>query len=237
MKAVIVGYGRMGRMIEEAAEAAGFDILAIVDIDNLNDLDALQERANVVFDFSAPAALDVVYDYIKRTGSPYLCGCTGHSPEEKEKVRSLSAYAPVIHAANYSLGVAVVKKALELISPVLRGSFDVEVLESHHNRKVDAPSGTAILLADAVDPAHEYRRVYERHSVTAPRGEKEIGMVSRRGGNLAGEHVVAFYGEDETIELTHRATSRRIFVTGAVKAALILKDKPNGFYTIEDLLF
>jgi 4-hydroxy-tetrahydrodipicolinate reductase len=236
VKAVIVGYGRMGRMIEEAAEAAGFDIAAIIDIDNLTDLDAMSERVDAVFDFSAPASLDTVYEYIKRTGSPYVCGATGHTAELNEKIASLGAYAPVIHAASYALGIAVLRKALELISPALKGGFDIEVLESHHNKKVDAPSGTAILLADAVDPAHEYERVYERHSLHQPRG-KEIGMVSRRGGNLAGEHVVAFYGEDETIELTHRATSRRIYVNGAVRAALILKDKPNGFYTIDDLIF
>ncbi|MBQ7491982.1 MAG: 4-hydroxy-tetrahydrodipicolinate reductase [Clostridia bacterium] len=237
MKAVIIGYGRMGRMIEEAAAAAGFEIAAIIDVDNLSDLGAMTEHVDAVFDFSSPSALDAVCKYIERTGSPYICGATGHTPEQNDRIRALGACAPVIHAANYSLGVAVVKKALALITPVLKDSFDMEILESHHNKKVDAPSGTAILLADAMDPGHEYERVYERHSVKAPRGEKEIGMISRRGGNLAGEHIVSFYGEDETVELTHRATSRRIFVNGAVKAALMLQDKPNGFYSIEELLF
>lgn len=237
MKVMIVGYGRMGRMLEEAAKAADMEVGAIIDIDNIGDLAGINERYDVVLDFSSPSALDAVAEFVKRTGSPYICGCTGHTDEQKEHVKALSQYAPVIHAANYSLGVAVMKKALELVTPVLKDTFDIEILESHHNQKVDAPSGTAYLLADAIDPDGEYERVYDRHAVAGKRGDKEIGMVSRRGGNLAGEHVVSFYGEDETIELLHRATSRRIFVNGAIKIAMAIQNRPNGFYTVEDLLF
>lgn len=236
MKIMIVGYGRMGKMLEEAAKNAGMEVGAIIDIDNIGDLKSLG-YFDAVLDFSSPAALDDVEAFIKRTGSPYICGCTGHTEEQKARVRALAEYAPVIHAANYSLGVAVLKKALEMITPVLRDSFDIEILESHHNQKVDAPSGTAYLLADAIDPDGQMTRVYDRHSVTGKRGQKEIGMLSRRGGNMAGEHTVGYYGEDETIELTHRATSRRIFVTGAIKAAQMIQGRPKGFYTIEDLIF
>lgn len=236
MKVMIVGYGRMGKMLEEAAKNAGMEVGAIIDIDNIGEFKNL-DRFDAVLDFSSPSALDKVEEFIKRTGSPYICGSTGHTEEQKARVRALAEYAPVIHAANYSLGVAVLKRALEMITPVLEDSFDIEILESHHNQKVDAPSGTAYLLADAIDPEGKLTRVYDRHSVKGKRGEKELGMVSRRGGNLAGEHIVSYFGEDETIELTHRATSRRIFVTGAIKAAQKIQEKPKGFYTIEDLLF
>lgn len=237
MRVMIVGYGRMGKMIEEAAVAAGMEIGAIVDVGNMGDLESMAKPFDAVFDFSSPTALYGVAAFIKRTGSPYICGCTGHSDEQKELIRSLGQFAPVIHAANYSLGVAVVKKALELVTPVLKDNFDIEIMETHHNQKVDAPSGTAYLLADAIDPDGQYLRVYDRHALSGKRGKKEIGMISRRGGNMAGEHVVGFFGEDETIEITHRATSRRIFVNGAVKVAAALADKPKGFYTIEELLF
>ena len=140
-------------------------------------------------------------------------------------------------AANYSLGVAVVRKALEMMAPVLKDSFDIEILETHHNQKVDAPSGTAYLLLDAVDPKGEYERVYDRHDIRAPRSRNQIGLVSRRGGNMAGEHQVSFFGEDEVIEVTHRAVSRRIFAVGAIKVAPRLAAKENGVYTIDDLLF
>ena len=237
MKAMIIGYGRMGKMIEESAKAAGMEIGAIIDVDNLQELETIDDRFDVVFDFSSPSALHTVAGFIKRTGSPYVCGCTGYNSRQKELICSLGEYAPVIHAANYSLGVAVMKKALELITPVLRDSFDIEILETHHNKKVDAPSGTAYLLADAIDPEGEMERVYDRHAITGARSKNEIGMSSRRGGNMAGEHVVSFFGEDEVIEITHRAVSRRIFANGAVKAAQALSTRPAGFYTIEELLF
>ena len=120
---------------------------------------------------------------------------------------------------------------------MLKDSFDIEILETHHNQKVDAPSGTAYLLLDAVDPKGEYERVYDRHDIRTPRSRNQIGLVSRRGGNMAGEHQVSFFGEDEVIEVTHRAVSRRIFAVGAIKVAPRLAAKENGVYTIDDLLF
>ena len=236
MKILIIGYGKMGHMIEQCALQSGMEIGAAVDIDNISDLETLG-RFDAALDFSSPNALDHVESYIKRTGTPYLCGCTGHTPEQKERVLALGKYAPVIMAANYSLGVAVVRKALEMMAPVLKDSFDIEILETHHNQKVDAPSGTAYLLLDAVDPKGEYERVYDRHDIRAPRSRNQIGLVSRRGGNMAGEHQVSFYGEDEVIEVTHRAVSRRIFAVGAIKVAPRLAAKENGVYTIDDLLF
>lgn len=237
MRIMIIGYGRMGKMIEEAAKAEGMEIGAVIDVENIGDLKNITERFDVVFDFSSPSSLHDVSAFIKKTGSPYLCGCTGHNTRQNELIESLGQYAPVIHAANYSLGVAVVKRALEMMTPVLRDSFDIEIMETHHNQKVDAPSGTAYLLAEAIDPAHEYELVYDRHDIKGKRGKNEIGMVSRRGGNCSGEHTVSFFGEDEVIEVVHKATSRRIFVNGAVKVSKVLKDKPNGYYTIEQILF
>lgn len=237
MRAMIIGYGRMGKMLEAAVIAEGMEVAAIFDIGNIEDIDTVNERYDVVFDFSSPAALPHVYEFIKRTGSPYICGCTGHSDEERELIKTLAAYAPVIHAANYSLGVAVMKKAVQLLTPVLRDNFDIEIMETHHNQKVDAPSGTAYLLLNAIDPAGEYDVVYDRHAIHGKRGEREIGVTARRGGNVAGAHTVSYFGEDETIEVTHSATSRRIFVTGAVKISKVITRKPNGYYTVDELLF
>ena len=115
--------------------------------------------------------------------------------------------------------------------------FDVEITETHHNQKVDAPSGTALMLRDAVDPRGEMTTVYGRQGAVGKRGAKEIGMHSRRGGTVAGVHTVSFYGPDEEFEITHRAASRQIFVNGALHMARILKDKPNGLYDLQALLF
>lgn len=236
MKILLIGYGRMGRLIEQTALAGGDSMGGVIDIGNLNDLQTIGRVADVAVDFSAPAALPAVARYVRETGTPLLSGVTGLSAEELKVFDDLGRFAPVIHSANYSLGIAVFRRALEEVREVLE-DFDVEIVETHHNQKADAPSGTAKILLDAVDPQHRRTPVYGRQGVTGPRAKKEIGMHSLRGGTEAGTHTVSFFGPDEVFEITHRASSRQIFVNGALHAARRLIHMPKGRYALEDILF
>ncbi|MDE7244747.1 MAG: 4-hydroxy-tetrahydrodipicolinate reductase [Oscillospiraceae bacterium] len=237
MKIVLIGYGRMGHLIEQTAVAAGDEIAAIIDIGNIGDLKTLGRVGDIVIDFSNPAALPDVADYIRRTGTPLLSGVTGMTTENMALFDGLGQYAPVLHSANYSVGVAVFRRVLEQISGVLQPDFDVEIVETHHNQKVDAPSGTAKMLLDAVDPRHEYKHVYGREGICGKRGENEIGIHAIRGGTEAGTHTVSFFGADEVFEITHRASSRQIFVNGALHMARKLVNMPKGCHNLQDILF
>lgn len=226
----------MGRMIEQTALAAGDSLGGVIDIGNLSDLETIGRVADVAVDFSAPAALPAVARYVRTTGTPLLSGVTGLSEAELAAFDDLGCFAPVIHSANYSLGVAVFRRALEEVAGTLE-DFDIEIVETHHNQKADAPSGTARLLLEAVDPRHERTPVYGRHGVPGPRDKREIGVHALRGGTEAGTHTVSFFGPDEVLEITHRASSRQIFVNGALHAARRLIHMPKGRYALEDILF
>ena len=226
----------MGRLIEQTAIAAGDQMGGIVDIGNLGDLETIGRVADIAIDFSSPSALPAVARYVRQTGTPLLSGVTGLSGAELNTFGELGRFAPVMHSANYSLGVAVFRRALEEVREVL-GDFDIEIVETHHNQKADAPSGTARLLLDAVDPRHERTPVYGRQGITGPRDKKEIGVHALRGGTEAGTHTVSFFGPDEVFEITHRASSRQIFVNGALHAARRLCRMPKGRYELQDILF
>ena len=236
MKILLIGHGRMGHLMERTALAQGDQLGGIVDVGNLGDLETIGRVADVVIDFSAPAALPAVARYVRQTGTPLLSGVTGLSEAELEIFTDLGRCAPVIHSANYSLGVAVFRRALEEVAGTLE-DFDIEIVETHHNQKADAPSGTARLLLDAVNSRRRRTPVYGRHGITGPRDKKEIGMHSLRGGTEAGTHTVSFFGPDEVLEITHRATSRQIFVNGALHAAGQLIRMPKGRYELQELLF
>ncbi len=156
---------------------------------------------------------------------------------QKAELFALGSVAPVLWSANFSLGVAVFVRALQAVSGVLKPDFDIEITEVHHNQKADAPSGTAKLLLDAIDPQHQLTPVYGREGNCGKRDPKEIGVHALRGGTVAGTHTVHFFGLDEEFELTHRAASRQIFVNGALHMARILKDMPKGVYDLQKLLF
>ena len=236
MKILLIGHGRMGRLIEQTAIAAGDQMGGIVDIGNLGDLETIGRVADIAIDFSSPSALPAVARYVRQTGTPLLSGVTGLSGAELNTFGELGRFAPVMHSANYSLGVAVFRRALEEVREVL-GDFDIEIVETHHNQKADAPSGTAKLLLEAVDPRHERTPVYGRHGVPGPRDKREIGVHALRGGTEAGTHTVSFFGPDEVFEITHRASSRQIFVNGALHAARRLCRMPKGRYELKDILF
>ncbi len=227
----------MGRLIEETARAAGDEIVASFGHDDLERLAKLGKVADVVIDFSRPEALAEVCSYVRRTGTPLLSGTTGLSAAQKAALESLGTAAPVLWSANFSLGVAVFVRALQAVSDVLKPDFDIEITETHHNQKADAPSGTAKLLLEAIDPNHALTPVYGREGNCGKRSKDEIGMHALRGGTVAGTHTVHFFGPDEEFEITHRAASRQIFVNGALHMARLLPGKPNGVYDLQKILF
>ncbi len=237
MRIVLIGRGKMGALIRETAAAAGDEIEAAFGRDDLDQLGKLGKAADVVMDFSRPAALPEIAAYVRRTGTPLLSGTTGYTEAEKERLFALGSAVPVLWSANYSLGVAVLARALRVIAPVLGQDFDIEITETHHNQKADAPSGTAKLLLEAMDPQHRLRPVYGREGSVGRREKNEVGIHALRGGTVAGTHTVHFFGPDEELELTHRAASRRIFVNGALHMAHLLPGRPNGVYDLQKILF
>ena len=236
MKVLITGYGRMGRLIEDTLVKAGDEIAGWIDIENVNELDSSEKRADIIMDFSNPSLTDTVVAYAARTGTPLLSGTTNMTPEQHEALAQLAQSVPVIWASNYSLGINLFMHILPQVKAVLP-DWDIEITETHHNKKVDAPSGTAKSLADVLDPEGEYERVYGRGGNCGERTKREIGMHALRGGTVAGEHTVDFFGNDEVFEITHKAGSRQILVDGAIAAARKLLDKGPGLYTMETLLF
>ena len=233
---VVGGAGRMGRLVREELLARGFEVLGSYDVDNIDELDAAAPAADVAADFSAPAALPHTLAYARRTGAAVVCGTTGLADEQLDELRALGEKNRVIWASNYSLGVAALRRATALVAQTLDG-WDVEIVETHHNQKVDAPSGTAKALVAAVDPTGERPVVGGREGLVGARVPGEIGVHAVRGGTVAGTHEVHFFGTDEEVCLTHRATSRQIFVTGAVAAAARLLGREPGFYDFDTLMF
>ena len=237
MRYILIGRGKMGRLIQETARTAGDEIEAAFGREDLDRLGKLGRAADVVIDFSRPEALPEIASYVRRTGTPLLSGTTGYTPDHLRQLEALGASAPVLWSANFSLGVAVLYRALAAVSGVLKPDFDIELTETHHNQKADAPSGTAKLLLEAIDPARALTPVYGREGNTGRRRKDEIGVHALRGGTVAGTHTVHFFGQDEELEITHRAASRQIFVNGALYAAKRLAKQPAGLYHLEQLLF
>lgn len=234
MKIIIVGRGRMGKMIAACAEESGIDVAGLYGHETAASL-AAAGKADALIDFSAPAALPAVAEFVRRTGTPLVSGTTGYNETEEAELASLADAAPVVVSANYSVGVAVLK---HLVAEAVRclPDFDVEIVETHHRMKKDAPSGTAKMLLSVLNPDGD-RPITEGRSGFSPRTENEIGVHAVRGGTVAGVHTVSFFGADEEVSLTHRAENRRIFALGALKAAQILATAAKGQHTFEDLLF
>lgn len=235
MKLFLSGYGRMGKMIEELAIAKGHEIIAWADITCPERYDTAP-KADVCIDFSGVGAFPKLAEYVKRTQTPLVSGTTGLTEPDFALLRELSEEVPVIWAANYSTGIAVLRRILREYAPVLQ-DWDKEILELHHNKKVDAPSGTAKVLLQELDPDGTASVVHGREGLCGARSKGEIGVFALRGGTVAGEHSVLFFGEDESLELTHKASSRRIFAAGALRAAEALVQKKQGLYQLEELLF
>ena len=240
-----MGTGRMGSLIRTTAEgivdAGGqpvFDIVAQIgfDLSGLESAPADRKKTGSLFRWKPD--LEVVA-YVERTGAALVSGTTGYTPEQMDRLRELGQNARVMHSGNYSIGIAALRHLVAQATRELPG-FDCEIVETHHNQKVDAPSGTAKLLLDAVveaEPEAGYHPVYGREGMCGARDPKEIGMHSLRGGTVAGVHEVGFFGQDEEVTLTHRATSRQIFVNGALAAAQKLVAREPGFYTFDQVMF
>lgn len=233
MKLFLSGYGKMGHMIEDLAK--NWEIVGHADIDCLDNYDTAP-KADVCLDFSGVGALPKVVDYARRTKTPLVSGTTGLTEPDMDLLRALSEEVPVIWTANYSTGIAVFRKLLRDYAPVLQG-WDKELVEMHHNQKVDAPSGTAKLLLSELDPDGTAAVVHGREGICGKRKPEEIGVFSLRGGTVAGEHTVYFFGEDETLQITHSASSRKVFAAGALRAAEAIIGREPAFYTLEQLLF
>lgn len=244
LSTIIMGTGRMGSLIKATAESmtdasgeALFDIKAQIGFDT--DALASAPAANVIIDFSNACTLPAVAAYVERTGAALVGGTTGYTAEQLEQVKQLGKHAPVMWSGNYSIGVAALRHLVAQATRELPG-FDIEICETHHNQKVDAPSGTAEMLLDeviAAEPESDYYAQYGREGMCGKRNPKEIGMHSLRGGTVAGVHTVSFFGTDEEVSLTHRATSRQIFVNGALAAAQKLVKREPGFYTFDQVMF
>lgn len=239
--------GKMGRVIsrlveedEETEIVCGVDINT--DTDNsypvVTSIEEFEGKADVVIDFSHPSSLSGVLGYCKKTNTPVVLATTGFSAEQKEEFIAAAKEIPVFFSANMSLGINLLISLAKQAAKLLEGNFDIEIVERHHNRKIDAPSGTALAIADAIDETLSYpaEYVYDRHGVRRKRKSTEIGISAVRGGTIVGDHEVIFAGTDEVIELSHHAASKEVFAVGAIKAAKFMKDKPAGMYDMNMLV-
>lgn len=236
---IIGAAGRMGRAVAEAIEKQDDAVLG-GSADQGDDPEASTHGSDVLIDFSTPAALSANLEAARAAKIGIVIGTTGLGPEHEAAIADAAEAVPVLQAANMSLGVNLLAHLVREAAAGLGPDWDIEIVETHHRHKVDAPSGTALLLgrAAATGRGVDLEEVSERgrDGITGPRGEGAIGFASLRGGSVAGDHLVVFASDGERIELGHRAESRAIFAAGAVKAALWLAGKPAGRYTIGDVL-
>lgn len=236
MNLALIGYGKMGQMVEDVCRAQeDLRIAGIVDQGHLPSLRAVPSP-DVAIDFSYPGNLLPLLADALELKVPLVLGTTGLSAAQEESIREAARSVAIVRAQNFSVGVTVMRRIAAEMARALGEGFDIEIVETHHRQKVDAPSGTAKMLRSAVDPQGVYAVQYGREGLVGARG-REIGMHSLRGGTVAGEHSVRFFGEQEELELRHRADSRRIFAVGAVKAARFVRDMPAGLYDMDDVLF
>ncbi len=197
----------------------------------------VKETPDVIIDFSNPLVLDDMLSFAEKHHTPVIICTTGFSEAQVQKIKDTAEKLPVFYSGNMSLGVNVLIALSKMAAKVLSNSFDVEIIEKHHNRKLDAPSGTALMIADAIsEEMNDAQYTYDRHAYRRKREHNEIGIHSVRGGTIVGEHEVIFAGHDEVVSLKHQAQSRGVFAAGAVNAALFLKDKPAEMYDMSDLL-
>lgn len=231
--------GRMGKMIQECLkEYENVKVAALFD-KNSSNLEDFFKSSDVIIDFSMPEGTKTLLEFAKKNPKPLCIGTTGLSKDELNLMKEISKNMPILYATNMSLGVAVLNKLAFLASKAL-SEFDAEILEMHHRYKKDAPSGTALTLAENVAIARNLDldkvRVSERDGIIGQRSKDEIAVMSLRGGDIVGRHTAGFYGNGEFIELNHTATSRATFANGAIKAAIWLSSQKNGLYDINDCL-
>lgn len=242
-------YGRMGRVISDLCDGrSDIKIVAGVDVSKFacdtlypvyGSLEDVKETADVVIDFSSPKALTAILTYCEKNDVAAVLCTTGYSKEQLDEIAEASGKIAILRSGNMSLGINTVSKLIKEAAKILADNgFDIEIVERHHNNKLDAPSGTALLLADSINDEFDgkYEYVYDRSDRREKRPKDEIGISSVRGGSIVGDHEVIFAGMDEVIEIKHTAYSRAIFGKGAVSAALFLAGKSAGMYDMGDVI-
>ena len=239
--------GRMGNVIQSIVSARD-DCKIVAGIDKILNSNApfpvyekisdVKEEADVIIDFSNPSLLNDLLDFAISKKVALVIGTTGFDDCQKKQIKDASEKCPVFFTYNMSLGINLLANLARKAAQILGNDFDIEIIEKHHNTKIDAPSGTALMLADAIsdelDGAYKYE--YDRHSKREMRTKKETCVHSVRGGNIVGEHEIIFAGRDEIITLSHSARSKEVFAVGAVNAAVYMKDKPCGMYDMAQLI-
>jgi 4-hydroxy-tetrahydrodipicolinate reductase len=242
LKILLVGFGAMNKRVAALAEERGYQIVGVVTPDDqekvpypaFESFDASLPESDVVIDFSHPVLTKQLLE--STVSSPLVVATTGEKETIVELLEKKAETQPVFFSANMSYGVHILTEIIKYATPLLE-DFDIEMIEKHHNKKVDAPSGTLVKLYDAiVESAREDANpVYDRHDKTEKRGKKDIGISSIRGGTIVGEHEVIYAGLDEEISISHRAQSKDIFANGALTVAEKLVNKENGYYTYSSL--
>ena len=240
--------GHMGQVISDLVEKdTNAEIVAGIDVTDkgntsypvFTDINACDVKADVIIDFSSAKATDKLLEYSAARQIPVVLCSTGLSQEQLAKVEETSRKVAVLKSANMSLGINTLLKLVQDAAKVLAAAgFDMEIVEKHHRLKLDAPSGTALALADSINEAmdNQYHYVYDRSQKREKRDDKEIGISAVRGGTIVGEHEIIFAGQDEVIEFKHTAYSKAIFGKGAVEAAKFLAGKPAGRYDMSDVI-
>lgn len=215
------------------AENAGFPVY-----DSLDEIRANVSGIDAIIDFSHPAMFDGLLSFAAEEKIPAVFCTTGLSEQQLSSMREAAKLSPIFFSANMSIGVNLLIDLASRAAKILEDNFDIEIVEKHHNQKLDAPSGTALAIADAIADTVSYNAeyVYDRHSVRKKRDKSEIGIHAVRGGTIVGEHDIIFAGSDEVIELKHSAASKEVFAVGAVKAAVFMKGKAAGMYTMKELI-
>ena len=248
MKILLGGaLGRMGQEVTAAAVEAQVEIVCGVDVAYTGQpsdypivtaFDQATQKADVLIDFSRPSALPELLQLVRKEKMPAVLCTTGYNEAELQMIEEASREIPVFRSANMSLGVNVLRHLVQEAARALGEDFDVEIVERHHRMKADSPSGTALMIADAIneEAGGAYHYVYDRHDVRQKRDPHEIGLHAVRGGSIVGEHEVLFCGPDEVITLSHSAASRGVFANGAINAAVYLAGRKPGLYTMADLL-
>jgi 4-hydroxy-tetrahydrodipicolinate reductase len=236
---VLGSLGRMGRAVQDAANGRT-DVTVSSAIDRDDDMAAALGGCDVYVDFTTPVATKQAAELAARARKAAVIGTTGLSPEHERAVAALAEVAPIVVAANFSLGVNLVLGLVKQAARILGPDWDAEVVETHHKAKRDAPSGTALAIARAIAAGHDVdyakEKRHARDGDIGPRPRGEIGVSTVRGGDVIGEHVAYFFGAAERVEIAHRATARSIFASGALRAAAWVVGKPPGRYDMLDVL-
>jgi len=239
--------GRMGSVITSlVSERNGCKIVAGVDVDThtISDypvyktINEITIKADVIIDFSHPSSIKPILAYAKAKNLPAVIATTGFSETEVDFIKSAAVSLPVFYSHNMSVGISLLCELAKRAAALLQDSFDIEIVEAHHNQKIDAPSGTALMLGDSIKSVlkDDCEYEYDRSPVREKRNAKSIGMHAIRGGTIVGEHDIIFAGCDEIVTLSHSARSKNVFAAGAVKAAIFMKNKPAGLYDMKNLV-